>query len=203
MAIDTLATLRTAVANWLARDDLTAYVDDLIMAGEKYLVRKVRVPEMETAFSDTMSSGTVSVPTGFLSWKWASISGSPDRFLKVRTSAWIMENYPMRSSDGKPFFIARDGSSFIFGPFPDGAYTVLGTYYKRPTTILSAVNDLFSLNPDLYLFAALAESVAFLKDDQRVPMWIAKRDAVIRSVNEEADEMDETGSLQTTVDFAE
>jgi hypothetical protein len=158
---------------------------------------------METAFSDTMSSGTVAVPTGFQSWKWVGISGTPQRYLKVRTSAWIMENYPLRGSDAKPFFIGRDASSFVFGPYPDGAYTVVGTYYKRPTTILSGVNDLFAAHPDLYLFAALAEAVPFLKDDARIPMWTAKRDAVITAVNEEADEGDETGSLQTTVDFAE
>ena len=203
MAIDTLATLRTAVSNWLARDDLTPYVDDLILTGEKYMHRKVRCPEMETSFSDAIASdGTMDVPDFFVAWKWVAITGTPYRSLKVRTASYVMENFPLRGSDVKPTCIARDGANFIFGPFPNSEYTVVGTYYKRPESILAGVNDLFAANPDLYLFSALAESVVFLKDDKRVGGWAAKRDQVIMSVNQEAKDNDNTGTSQTTVDFA-
>lgn len=201
--IDSLATLKSAMADWLARDDMTPYLENLILVGEKNLVRKVRATEMETAYSEAIASGVTTVPTGFLSWKWVHLSGSPSRFLKVRTAAWVMENYPLRSSDGKPFYIARDGSSFIFGPYSDGAYTVVGTYYKRPTTILAEANSLFSAHPDLYLFACLAEAAPFLKNDARVAVWASKRDQMISAINEEADESDETGTLQMSVDFSE
>ena len=202
MAIDTFATLKTAISDTVKRANLTPYLENIILLGEKKIFRKVRAPEMETSFSDSIASGTTAVPTGFLSWKWVAISGSPQRYLQVRTAAWVMENYPLRGSDAKPFFIARDGANFIYGPYADGSYTVVGTYYKRPTTILSEPNDLFLANPDLYLFAALSETEAFIKNDKRIAIWQARRDQIIQDINEEGDESDESGSLQTTVDFS-
>ena len=51
--------------------------------------------------------------------------------------------------------------------------------------VSSAANALFLANPDLYLFAALAETEAFLVNDKRIPMWQAKRDAILAMVNGE------------------
>jgi hypothetical protein len=189
------------MANWLKRDDLTPYLEDLILTGEKYLIRKLRVPEMETSFSDAMASGTLTVPAGFLGWKWAAIQGSTNRFLKTRPSQWIMENYPLRSSAGKPFYIGRDGSSFVFGPFPDSDYTVIGTYWARPTSVLSSANSVFTTNPDAYLYAALSESAPFLKNDARVPMWESKRDRIINDMNGEANASHRDSTMAVSVDF--
>ena len=202
MAITTLATLKTALANWIRRDDLTPYLEDLIQMGEKYLWRHVRIPAMETTgFSEAISSGTVNVPTGFLGWKWAALSGNPNRFLKVRPAQWVIENYPLRSSSAKPWYIARDGSTFIFGPYPDSSYTVVGTYWAQPTTVLASPNAVFTDNPDAYLFACLSELEAFVKNDKRVGMWMTKRDQIIRDMNNEGKESERDSTMATTPDF--
>lgn len=202
MSISTLTELKTAITDTLARSDLSSHLDNLIIEGEKHIVRRARTPEMETAFSDTISSGTLSVPTGFLGWKWVQISGNPSRHLKVRPATWIMENYPLRSSDGKPFFIGRDGSSFVFGPYPDSGYTVVGTYYARPTSVLSSANALFVQNPDIYLYAALCAAEPFLKNDKRLPIWMRLRDEEIRAANDEADDASRDTTMAMTVDFS-
>ena len=202
MSIATLAELKTQIINTAHRDDLTGYVDNLILLGERYLFRKCRTPEMETTgYSDTMSSGTVSVPSGFLGWKWVQVSGTPTRYLKVRPANWIMEQYPLRSSTQKPFFIGRDGSSFIFGPYPDSDYTILGTYYARPTTVLASPNSFFLANPDAYLFAALGEVNAFVKNVEELPFWQAKRDQIVHDINTEHEDAQMDGSLRMTPDF--
>lgn len=200
MAISTYAELQTAVGSWLARDNLTAIIPDLIMIGEKWLFRKARTRDMETALSVTISGGTATVPTDFLAIKHARIDGSPSKPLRVRPATWIMERYPTRSSDGKPGFIAADGSTFIFGPFPDSGYTVLGIYYARPAVIATSANAVFTANPDLYLFAALAEAYPYLKGDARVPLWIAKRDTILADVNLEAQEGRQDTAMEVTVD---
>jgi hypothetical protein len=187
MAITTYAELQSAVVNWSKRADLSAFSPDLIMAGEKWIMRKVRAPEMETALSAAISgSGTATAPTGFLGLKYAYIDGSPTQRLEVRSPQQIYERFPNRSSDGKPEWIGYDAGSFIFGPFPDSTYTVKGTYYKRQGPLASGVYDLFSNNPDLFLFAALAELEPFLKNDKRVALWMGKRDAIANDINQEA-----------------
>ena len=55
----------------------------------------------------------------------------------------------------------------------------------QPTSVIPSANTLFTDTPDLYLFAALAETEPFLKNDKRVPLWIAKRDAILFDVNKQ------------------
>ncbi len=184
-ATPTYAELKTAVANWLHRSDLTNYVDDLILMGEKYVVRKARTRDMETTLNVTMSGGVAALPADFVELKHARIDGSPSTSLQPKAANWIMLRYPLRSADGTPKFIGIDGSNFVFGPYPSSDYTVKGIYYKRLTAIASSANALFTNNPDLYLFAALAESAPFLKNDARVPLWEAKRDRILMDVNGE------------------
>jgi hypothetical protein len=188
MSITTYAELKTAVSSWVHRSDLSANLDDLVTAGEKWIMRKVRAPEMETALSVAISTttGLATVPTGFLGLKYAYVDGSPTQPLEVRSPQQIFNRFPTRSSDSKPEWIGYDAGSFLFGPFPDSGYTVKGTYYKRQGPLSSAVYDLFSNNPDLFLFAALAETEPFIKNDKRVALWIAKRDAITKDINDEA-----------------
>lgn len=200
MSITTHAELKTAVSNWLKRSDLSSYLDDLVMAGEKWIMRKVRATEMETALSTSISgSGTATAPSGFLGFKYSYIDGSPTRKLVTRTPAQIFERFPNRSSDSKPEWIGYDAGSFIFGPFPDSTYTVKGTYYKRHGPLSSGVYDLFTNNPDLFLFAALAESEPFLKNDKRVALWMSKRDAIAKDINDEAVGITGSGELAMIV----
>lgn len=190
MAIATLANLQNQVKSFLHRASLldaagADNVTELIVLGERWIFRKARTRQMESALSATIASGVATVPSDFIDLKHARIDGSPSRFLKHRRSQWIYENYPLRSSDGKPFYIGVDGANFIFGPYPDSNYSVLGIYYAKPTSIETSANTLFTQNPDLYLYAALSEMEAFIKNDKRVAFWIAKRNAILEDVNEE------------------
>jgi hypothetical protein len=137
MSITTYAELKTAVANWLARTNLTAYIPDFIMLGERRIYRELRIRAMEASLSSAIASGTISVPSGYVEMKFAYIDGTPVQALTKKEGAFIYEFYPTRSADGKPQFFAREVDNFIFGPYPDSNYTVKGVYYKR----LDALSD--------------------------------------------------------------
>lgn len=195
MSLDTHAALQNQVKSFLHRASLldavgSDNVPDLIRLGEIWLFRHARTPEMEATLSGQIdgTTGALEVPDDYAALKHARIARSPSTPLKMRSTRWILEQYPLRSADGIPQFIGRDGASFIFGPFPDSAYTVQGVYYAKPTSIQSSANALFLANPDLYLYAALAEAEAYVKNDKRIALWIAKREAIVADVNGEADE---------------
>lgn len=181
----TYAELKTAINNWSKRADLSTYIDDVILMGEKWIFRKARTRDMETALSVTIASGVAAIPADYVELKYAYVDGSPTQALQMRAASWIYLEYPERSSSGKPKFIATEGSNFIFGPYSDSTYTIKGIYYKRLTSVASSANALFTNNPDLYLFAALAELEPFLKNDKRVGLWMAKRDEILAQVNGE------------------
>jgi hypothetical protein len=131
MTISTFTQLSTSVSNWLHRADLTAVVEDFIMAGEWKINRLLRIRAMEADLSVAIASGVAALPSDYVQLKFAYISGTPTQPLQRKTAQWIGENYPTRSSSGKPLYIGRQGSNFVFGPYPDSSYTVAGVYYKR------------------------------------------------------------------------
>lgn len=156
---------------------------------------------METSLSSTINgSGVIAVPSGYIDLKNARISREPVQVLTRKTPDWIYLNYPNRTSYGIPKNIARDGSNFIFGPAPDSQYLVAGMYYARPAALSSALNDIFTDNPELFLFAALAEAEPWLKNDDRIPVWEKKFGQILADVQMEDDRESGSGSgLAVTV----
>lgn len=194
--MNTYTTLKTAIADWLDRDDLTSTIPSLIVLAEQKIYRELRVSAMEASLSSAISSGVVAVPSGYKELKFAYINGAPVQSLARKTPDWIYTNYPTRSADSKPVFIAREGSNFIFGPYPDSGYTVKGIYYKA-LDALSASNETnwFTANASaLLLFAALSEAEAFLSNDPRVVFWRAKYEEEKKTVQDEDDREELSGS---------
>lgn len=176
MAISTYSDLKNSLASWLNRDNLTSYIPDFIALGEARIYRELRIRAMETALSSTIASGVIAVPSDYVEMKYCYVDGSPSQHLLRKTAQWILEKYPTRSSDGKPKYFAQDAGNFIFGPYPDSAYTIKGTYYKRLTALSdSNTTNWFTTNaPGILLFAALLEAEAFMKNDPRIELWDAK-----------------------------
>lgn len=196
MSIVNYTELQSAVSSWLHRADLSGIVPDLITFGEKRIFRNVRCRSMESSLSGTISSGVLTVPSDYLELKYAYLDTTPVSTLKRSSASQILTQYPLRVSDRKPTCIARDGTNFIFGPYPDSDYDVKGIYYAKPTSIATATNALFTDNQDLYLFAALCESAPYIKDDNRLPIWEAKLAQIMSDIrDEDADESSSGGGL--------
>lgn len=196
MSIANYSELKTAVSNWINRSDLSSYVADLVMLGERRIYRELRIRAMETALSSTISNGVITVPSTYVQLKSARIDGTPVTPLTRTSVDHVYHQYPTRSSQGTPKLIAREGSNFIFGPYPDSAYTVKGIYYARLTALSdSNTTNWFTDNaPDLLLWAALAETEAFLKNDPRILTWEAKYQAAKKMVQDEDDRENHSGS---------
>jgi hypothetical protein len=183
MALTTYAELKTALSTWTRRADIATYADDLITVAEGRIFKEVRCREMEAALSVLMVSGVAAVPADYTDLKFAYIDGTPIRNLQRKDPSWIHLQYPYRSSEGKPDFIARDVDSFIFGPYPDSAYTVKGTYYKKLTAVSATVNALYTNQPDLYVAASLAEAFRFLRNDNMQKYWEGRYTEIKNSIN--------------------
>ena len=194
MAITTNTELETAVANWLHRSDLTSRIPEFVTLGETRLFRELRVKDMEATFSTAITSGTITLPTSYVDLKYAYVNTDPVQWLERKPARWIYEHYPTRAAEGTPKFIAREGDTFIFGPYPDSSDTVKGIYYKNIGPVSTSAHALFTNNPDLYLFAALLEAVPFLEDDKRVSLWAAKYNDSLVRCQAKSDREDYSGS---------
>lgn len=196
MAINSYSTLQTAVINRLHRADITILVPDFIALGEARIYRDLRIRCMETALSSAIASGVIAVPTGYVELKHAYIDGSPSGKLTRKNADFIYFNYPTRSADGKPKYIAREADNFIFGPYPDSAYTVKGIYYKRLDALSdSNTSNWFTSNaPDILLFAALCEAADHISNDAAMMKWEQKYNQVKDRIQSENDAEEFSGS---------
>lgn len=196
------STLQTAVADYLARSDLTGYIPNFIQNCESRLYKNLRIRTMETALSGSISSGVLAVPSDYLELKYAYINASPINWLERTTPESIYREYPVRSASGRPSLIAREASNFIFGPYPDDTYTVSGIYWAKLTSLSdSNTTNWFTTNaPDLLLYGSLLEAEPFLKNDKRIPTWQMMYGAAIKSVeDQERRENHSGGSLAVRV----
>lgn len=200
MSISSYSDMQALIERRLKRTDLDSYIPDYIRLGEARIYRELRVRQMETALNSTIASGVIAVPTGYLEFKNVYVDGTPIQRLERKTAEWMYFNYPTRNSDGKPCFIAREGSNFIFGPYPDSTYTIKGIYYKK----LDALSDSNTSNwlitdcPDLLMYAALIEAQIDIHGDERIGLWEQKYQETKQQVIR-ADKLEETSGSVLSV----
>jgi hypothetical protein len=187
MSITSYSELKTAIETRMKRDDddFSAAVTDFITLAETRIYRDIRVKAMETAFTGTIASGVVALPSSYLGLKFARITTSTSPILLQRKdSEWIYANYPNRTAEGLPIAIAREGDNFIFGPYPDSTYSVAGVYYKRLTALSDSntSNWLITDCPDLIFYAALCEAADYVEDDAAMARFNQKYQQVAAAV---------------------
>ena len=164
-------TLGTAIGDYLARDDLASFAPNFIQNWEERFYRQPLNWASWMEASTSLLTTAATVPGDFLGIKYATLTSSPP--LQRVSSQMLYATWP-RSIPGKPRMIARDGASFVFGPEPDGEYTLTLRYFAKPTVLRSVVdgtNWLTTNAPDLCLYGALLEAEPFLKNDGRIAVW--------------------------------
>jgi len=188
VAINSYSGLISEINDWCSRADMTAIADTLLFLGEERLSRDLRIRVNEATMNVTIAAGVAPIPADYVQMKHVHISGSPVQPLLPVESTWLFEQYPDRSADAKPKFVAEDGANFVFGPYPDSSTYVLGGAYWKKPTVLSAsntTNEWTSNCPDALFWAALSEAEPWLKNDARVGLWESKyqqaKDRIMRA----------------------
>ena len=185
MALDNYANLKTAIANFLARDDLTSEIDDFIDLTEADFNRRLRIRPMEVVDSSfSIDAATEALPTGFLKVRsFVLTTPNPDRTLVLMTPFHQAETTGSDSS-GQPRGYSIEGSNFRFSPVPDSTYTARLSYYKAfdPISSSTATNHILTNYPDIYLFGALYFGSTFLRgmDPQTVTQFKGQYEAALQ-----------------------
>jgi hypothetical protein len=177
MALSTYAELKTSVADWLNRSDLTAAIADFISLAEAQMERVLRNRNMLTRGTGNITTEYTALPTDFLDGLTLKLTGTnPITPLQFETlnSLDQLQNTTYLSS-GKPLFYAIIGSNFRVLPVPDSTYAYELDYYAKLAK-LSATNTtnwLLTQAPDIYLYGSLLQAAPYLQNDERIPVWVA------------------------------
>lgn len=168
MSISTHAELVTAIENHLDRSDLGSRIPEFIVIGEARIGREVKARQMEQRVSSTPTSAYTNVPADFVSMRGVRIQGSALGWVDYVTPDIFFARYASAnsaSSNGYTIF----GDELIFPTTPAGDVELW--YYKKLTALATSTNTLFTVNPDLYLYAALTASAPYLLNDKRIQVW--------------------------------
>jgi hypothetical protein len=190
MAFTNYSALKTTIANYLGRTDLTSQIPDFITLAETRLARELRTRQMLKSATSPMTSGDakVALPTDFLEVRDLYIQGNP-RMPVTYLAPSAFTRDARADESGLPVYYTVLASEFLFAPIPDGTRTLEILYYAKPAVLSdSNASNVFLANyPDALLYGALAEAEPYLINDARVQLWISLYDRAINSISE-ADE---------------
>ena len=203
MALTDYGSLKTSVASYLARSDLTTQIPDFIRLAEERLARDLRTRKMlVVARADTTASdSTVGLPTDFLEMRDMHLRTTPVQALSyLSPNAFYAGSRTTDSGQPKDYTILA--SEIQFAPIPDTAYSIQMLYYAKPQ-FLSDVNitNVFLANyPDALLYAALGEAEPYLMNDARLQTWAALYDRAITAINT-SDQSSEYGGQPMSMSY--
>lgn len=200
MALDNYSDLKTAIADWLERSDLSSHVDSFIRLAEARHKREIRIREMQqrdtlTIAEDDRYEELSGLANTFLDLKGIRIrvptTGSGRRFVRDLTQITPDEMVKRSIKDAAaPNYFTVWEDTLEFDTKMDQDYTAEVFYYSELTALSTdnQTNALLTRAPDCYLYAALSATAPFLLNDERIPVWEGlyqqARDTLNRSESE-------------------
>ena len=203
MALTDYSSLKTSVASYLARSDLTNQIPDFIRLAEERLARDLRTRKMLVVAraNTTASDSTVGLPTDFLEMRDMHLRTTPVQSLTYRSPNAFYAG--SRTTDiGKPIDYTILASEIQFAPTPDTAYSVQMLYYAKPQYLsdVNITNAFLANYPDALLYAALGEAEPYLMNDARLQTWAALYDRSVTAINT-ADQSSEYGGQPMSMSY--
>jgi len=186
MAYTNYSDLKTSVANYLGRSDLTSVIPDFIGFAELRIARDLRTRQMlQSATANTVGGdGKVALPTDFLEVRDLNVQGLPRTPLTYMSPSAFSRD--ARADEvGKPIAYTIIKSEFVLAPKPDTVYTLEILYYAKPTVLsTSNASNVFLANyPDALLYASLLEAEPYLINDARSQTWVSLYDRAITNIS--------------------
>lgn len=173
-------TLKTAVADYLARSDLTSFIPNFIQTAENRLYRDLRVRQMLNGHTYTTVVGetTLTLHSRFIDIDSMSVQGGSGTQAVVEraSNGSMITRFPPDGASGRPKLFRTAAVNLVVAPTPDAVYTLHAIEYQREDP-MSASSDApwpVTTVPEMLLYAALVEAAPFVLNDARTQMWEQK-----------------------------
>jgi hypothetical protein len=189
MPITTYDELKTSIADFLNRDDLTSVIPTFIDLAEASLNRDLRHWRNENRAIAPVSSRYSALPSDFVEPIRMELADD-------KTKVSLMSHYEMQTQReatadkvGKPLNYNITQGEIELYPTPDVTYN-LEMYYYGKIPALSAANtsnDVLQYFPDAYLYGSLVHTAPYLGDDQRTQVWASLYQSTISAINAQSE----------------
>lgn len=197
----TFNSLRDDVRNYLERGASAAtdpivyeQIPKLINFAERRIAREIKIQGFQTVVTTAMQAGIAVIAKPDRWRETVSINigtgaGSNNRqLLFTRSYEYCRSYWPDETATGQPVFYADyNYQHWVFAPTPDVAYPIEIVYYELPQLLdeTNQQNWLTNFAPNALLYGTLLEATPFLKNDERIPVWLNFYKMSIDSLNTE------------------
>lgn len=160
----TYAALKTDVATYLHRSDLTALIPAFVERAEAYLFRELQqIKDLAASATGTTTGEYATLPTDFGSVSKLTVTyGSTEYTLDYKDETAV-------AATTVPYLYALENNQLrIFGASTGQTYTL---YYTAKLAALSdsnTTNWLLTNAPDLYLYATAMEGAKHIRDEAEI-----------------------------------
>jgi len=201
MALTTYTELKSSIADWLNRSDLTTVIPDFISLAEAQIERTLRTRQMIIRANASFDAQYGAVPADFLEVKSLKLTSTnpitPMTYLSIDALDNEIAKY---TASGRPKFFGVVGDQFRIVPTPDANYTTELIYYAKLTKLSNSVasNWLLTANPDIYLYGALLQAAPYLQDDARIQTWATLYERALNDAQTADDRASSSGGTLLT-----
>ena len=205
MAISTYDTLKSSIADFLNRSDLTNVIPTFIDLAEAQINRDIRHWKMERRVTLTATDGLVTLPSDWVGTIEVdhinSTTNAFKRHLELLSDGEFSDRrYNTNEAAGDPIgFRHAVGKIEIF---PRSGTPKVELRYMAKVEVLSTLNNqsanfILHDHPDVYLYGSLLHSSPYLVDDQRMAVWAQLYGAAVQRVNQESEKTKVSASTLT------
>ena len=196
MSISNFSELKSSIADFLNRDDLTTVIPTFIKLAEADFNRKLRHWRMEKRATANLDTKYTAFPDDYLEAIRLMLTGTTEFRMELITLSELMDKRSENNASGTPRFYASVDGSFEVYPTPDQTYTFEMLYYGSVTPLsdLSPTNWVLTYHPDIYLYGSLSHSAPYLAEDQRTAVWAQLYQNAISATNMEDQKSKSGGS---------
>ena len=199
MAISNYTNLKTTIADFLNRDDLTSVVPTFIQLGEAQMNRDIRHWEMEARSSGQQSQGDqyMQLPADWLETIRLHLTSQGTDAVELASMASIADKRAQVDDQaGRPRFYSHVRGEFELFPTPDEDTDFELLYYQKIPALgdSTASNWLLEYAPDIYLYGSLAHSAPYLQEDARIAVWAQMYAAAVSQLNSQSERVKNSGS---------
>jgi hypothetical protein len=133
----------------------------------------LRCADMEADLSLTVASNLAPLPADCI--EVIRVQQTGEYPMSYVAEEEVLRQIKTAGTAGEARQYSQQGRNLIFWPTLADNAAVGGRYYKKFADISGGIlHDAFNRYPDLWLYAALAESSPFLGEDARIALWKAQ-----------------------------
>ena len=192
-AVMTYDSLVNDISTYLERTDQATLekIPTFIMLAEQVIASQIKFLGNLTVNVSTM---TTSQPVIDKPARWhktvsmnVTVNGSKEPIL-LRKYEYLREYWPDATETGVPKFYADyDYTHWLVAPTPADDYVFEVLYYERiqPLDSSNQTNWFTIYAPQALLYGSLLQAMPFLKNDDRIPMWQAQYDLIMKTLKTE------------------